>query len=369
MKVPFVDLKAQYQNLKADIDQAVANVINEVTFVGGKYVKAFEEAFAQYLGIKHCISCANGTDSLEILLKAMGIGAGDEVIVPANSWISTSEAVSNIGATPVFVDILPDYYTIDPSKIEEKITPRTKAIVPVHLYGLPAEMDEIVAIARKYGLKVMEDCAQSHGATYKGKMTGTLGDCASFSFYPGKNLGAYGDAGAMVTNDDEIARMARLIANHGQPKKNEHEIEGRNSRLDSLQAAILSVKLPHLEKWTEARRRNADLYRKYLADLGIVLPKVPEYSRHVYHLFVVRVANRQQVMEKLKAEGVETSIHYPTPLPLLKAYQRFGYSAQDFPVAASQMHQILSLPMYAELTEEMIEHVATVMKSLEVQLV
>ncbi|MFN3426396.1 MAG: DegT/DnrJ/EryC1/StrS family aminotransferase [Candidatus Thermochlorobacter sp.] len=369
MKVPFVDLKAQYHTLKAEIDQAIANVIAETAFISGKYAKAFEEAFAQYLGVKHCISCANGTDSLEILLKAMGIGQGDEVIVPANSWISTSEAVSNIGATPVFVDILPDYYTIDPSKIEEKITPRTKAIIPVHLYGLPAEMDEIMAIARKHQLKVMEDCAQSHGATYKGKMTGTFGDCASFSFYPGKNLGAYGDAGAMVTSDDEIARIARLIANHGQPKKNEHEIEGRNSRLDGMQAAVLSVKLPHLEKWTEARRHNAALYKKYLSDLGIILPKEPAYSRHVYHLFVVRVANREQVIERLKAEGVETGIHYPTPLPLLKAYQRFGYTAQDFPVAASQMYQLLSLPMYPELTEEMIEHVAKVLESVEVQLV
>lgn len=366
MKIPFVDLKAQYQSIKSEIDSAIANVIAETAFISGKYAKAFEEEFAAYIGVKHCISCANGTDSIEILLKAMGIGQGDEVIVPANSWISTSEAVTTVGATPIFVDILPDYYTIDPSKIEEKITPRTKAIIPVHLYGLPAEMDDIMAIARKYGLKVLEDCAQSHGATYKGKMTGTFGDCASFSFYPGKNLGAYGDAGAMVTNDDEIARIARLIANHGQPRKNEHEIEGRNSRLDGIQAAVLSVKLRYLESWTEARRRNAALYRKYLAGSCVVLPKEPSYSRHVYHLFVVRVANRERVIEELKMEGVETGIHYPTPLPLLKAYSRFGYTPKDFPVAASQMGKILSLPMYPELTEEMIAFIAKKIEAIEV---
>ncbi|MCS7014325.1 MAG: DegT/DnrJ/EryC1/StrS family aminotransferase [Chloroherpetonaceae bacterium] len=367
MKIPFVDLKAQYQSIKSEIDSAIANVISETAFISGKYAKAFEEEFAAYIGIKHCISCANGTDSIEILLKAMGIGHGDEVIVPANSWISTSEAVTTVGATPVFVDILPDYYTIDPSKIEEKITPRTKVIIPVHLYGLPAEMDEIMAIARKYGLRVLEDCAQSHGATYKGKMTGTFGDCASFSFYPGKNLGAYGDAGAMVTNDDEIARIARLIANHGQPRKNEHEIEGRNSRLDGIQAAVLSVKLRHLENWTEARRRNANLYRKYLSGTHVVLPKEPEYSRHVYHLFVVRVTNREKIIDTLRAEGIETGIHYPTPLPLLKAYQRFGHKPEDFPVASSQMGKILSLPMYPELTEEMIEFVAKKIESQQVE--
>lgn len=364
MSVPFVDLKAQYLTIQNEIDSAIAKVVSETAFISGKYAKAFEDAFAAYLGVKHCIACANGTDSLEILLQAMGIGAGDEVLVPANTWISTAEAVTTMGATPVFVDNHPETYTIDVSKIEEKITPRTKAIIPVHLYGLPAEMDEIMAIAKKYHLKVMEDCAQAHAATYKGRKVGTIGDCASFSFYPGKNLGAYGDAGGMVTNDDEIAHKARTIANHGQIAKNTHAIEGRNSRMDGIQGAVLSVKLPYLESWTEARRKHAKRYNELLVDLGIQLPFEPSYSRHVYHLYVVQVPNRDEVIAKLKAEGIDTGIHYPTALPFMEAYKRFNHQPDDFPVAYKQMSQLLSLPMYAELTDAMIEHVCKSLKQV-----
>lgn len=359
MRVPFVDLKKQYKSLKKEIDIAIRSVINDTAFIGGNnaYVKKFEEEFADFLGVKHCISCANGTDSIEIILKAMGIGFNDEVIVPANSWISTSEAVSNIGAKPVFVDCLPSLYTIDHTKIEKKITKKTKAIIPVHLYGLPAEMDQILKIARKHKLKVLEDCAQAHGAVYKGKKIGTIGDAASFSFYPGKNLGAYGDAGAMVTNNFELAKTARMIANHGQIKKHEHLLEGRNSRLDGIQAAILSVKLPHLTKWNEARREHASLYSTLLKNIDLVLPECPKYSQHVFHLYVVQMKNRESNIEKLKKHSVETAIHYPNPLPLLKAYKNTKSSDKDFPISTDLKDKILSLPMYAELENSQIQYV------------
>ena len=363
MHIPFVDLKSQYLSLKEEFDEAILKVVSETAFIGGKYAKAFEDAFAEYLSVEHCVAVANGTDALEIGLKAIGVGEGDEILVPANTFFATAEAVGNVGATPVFVDIEPNFYNIDPAKIEEKITPRTKAIIPVHLYGLPAEMDEIMRIARSRGLKVLEDCAQAHGATYKGKTVGTFGDVATFSFYPSKNLGAFGDAGAIVTNSQETAELARLIANHGQIAKNRHSIIGRNSRLDGIQAAVLSVKLPHLESWLEARRRNAALYRELLADSGLQLPHAPEHARHTYHLYVVQVPNREQVQQKLLDEQIETGLHYPTALPFLEAYADANYQLADFPVAHAQMGKILSLPMYAELTGEMIEKVCRSLKN------
>jgi dTDP-4-amino-4,6-dideoxygalactose transaminase len=363
MHIPFVDLKSQYQSLKHEFDEAILKVVAETAFISGKYARAFEEAFAEYLGVQHCIAVANGTDALEIGLKAIGVGVGDEVLVPANTFFATAEAVGNVGAKPVFVDIEPNFYNLDPSKIEEKITPRTKALIPVHLYGLPAEMDEIMALAQKHGLKVLEDCAQAHGATYKGKTVGTFGDVATFSFYPSKNLGAFGDAGAIVTNNAETAEIARLIANHGQIAKNRHSLIGRNSRLDGIQAAVLSVKLPHLDAWLEARRRNAALYNELLADSGLQLPFAPEHSRHTYHLYVVQVPNREAVQQKLSEAGIESGTHYPTALPFLEAYAHLNYQPTDFPVAHAQMDKILSLPMYAELTEEMIERVCQTLKS------
>ncbi len=366
MQVPFVDLKLQYQNIKPEIDAAIHQVINETAFISGKYAAAFEEGFASYLGIKHVIACANGTDSLELLLKAFDIGAGDEVIVPANSWISTSECVSTAGAKVVFVDSHPTLYTIDITKIEEKITPRTRAIIPVHLYGCPADMDAIMALSAKHNLIVIEDCAQAHGARYKGTMVGTIGHASSFSFYPGKNLGAYGDAGGMATNDENIATRVRMMANHGRLGKHDHGVEGRNSRLDGMQGAILSAKLPYLDRWTEARIRHSEQYSDLLKNTGIQIPSVPDYARHVFHLYVVQINSREYVQEKLKQAGIDTGIHYPIALPLLKAYEYMGHKPSEFPVASGQMGKLLSLPMYAELTKEQITYVCnTLIASLK----
>lgn len=349
--IPFVDLKAQYQSIKEELDAAMQAVIDNTAFIGGSYAAKFEQEFAAYLGVQHCVACANGTDSLEILLRVLGVGAGDEVIVPAISWISTSEAVSSLGGVPVFVDIDPTYYTIDINQIEAAITEKTKAIIPVHLYGQPVDMPRLMKIANKHGLKVLEDCAQAHGATINGQKIGTFGHCASFSFYPGKNLGAYGDAGGMVTNDPAIATIARRIANHGQEGKHNHLMEGRNSRLDGLQAAVLSVKLPYLEQWTEARIANAKHYDKLLADSGLELPQILDQGRHVFHLYVIRSKEREALMQHLKDQKIGVAIHYPTALPFLECYADRGYQAQDFPVAHQVTQEILSLPMFAELTE------------------
>jgi dTDP-4-amino-4,6-dideoxygalactose transaminase len=363
MKVPFVDLKAQYAGIKADMDAAISKVVSEAAFVAGRYASEFEREFADYLGAQHCVAVANGTDAIEIGLQAIGIEPGDEVILPANTFIATAEGVSNIGAVPVFVDIDEATYNIDPSKVAEKITGRTKAIIPVHLYGLPADVDAVMTVAREHGLMVFEDCAQAHGATFNGRRVGTFGDAASFSFYPGKNLGAYGDAGAIVTNEAETAELARLIANHGQISKNRHTIVGRNSRMDGIQAAVLSVKLRHLDTWIEQRRANASIYNELLGVTGIVTPGEPEGSRHVYHLYVVQVDDRNGVIARFGDADIECGIHYPTPVPLMEAYSSLGYTSDQFPVAVSQMDKLLSLPMYPELTREMIEHVTAELTS------
>jgi dTDP-4-amino-4,6-dideoxygalactose transaminase len=365
-KIPFVDLKAQYYSIRSEIDTAIQQVMEQTAFIGGKnpFVQQFEQVFANYLGIQHVMSCGNGTDSLEILLKAYGIGTGDEVIVPAMSWISTSEVVSAVGAKPVFVDIDPLYYTIDPSKIEAAITPRTKAIIPVHLYGQPADMDPIMQFAVAYNLIVIEDCAQAHGALYKGNMVGTIGHASSFSFYPGKNLGAYGDAGAMVTNDDRIAAVCRMIANHGQQGKHNHIIEGRNSRLDGLQAAVLAAKLTHLEQWTKQRQQHAQQFTSLLKHASIVIPEIRPSAEHVFHLYVVQVPDRNQLAKSLKESGIETAVHYPVALPFLACYQKYRYTEEQFPVAASFQHKIISLPMYAELTKGTIEYISEQVRKL-----
>lgn len=357
MRVPFVDLKAQYLSIKGEIDDAIESVVTETAFVAGKYAAAFESEFAEYTGARHAVAVGNGTDAIEIALGSLGIGRGDEVLVPANTFFATAEAVANVGAKVVFVDCEPRFYNIDTTKIEDRITPRTKAIIPVHLYGLPAEMDEVVAIARKHNLQIIEDCAQAHGAKYKGQTVGTFGDAATFSFYPGKNLGAYGDAGAIVTNDASIAERCRLIANHGQPTKYRHTLVGRNSRMDGIQAAILSVKLRYLNKWLDARRARATRYCDLLADTGIALPLVPDDRSHTYHLYVIRVKDRDAVAAKLGEAGIDTGLHYPTALPFLEAYADQNYEPADFPVAHAQMSELLSLPMYAELSDEMIEYV------------
>jgi dTDP-4-amino-4,6-dideoxygalactose transaminase len=361
MRVPFVDLKAQYQSIKAEIDEAVLRVMSETAFVAGRYAAAFENEFAAYVGAEHCVAVANGTDAIEIALQAIGIKPGDEVIVPANTFFATAEAVHNIGAEPVYVDCEPNFYNIDTGQIEAAITPKTRAIIPVHLYGLPAEMDTVMEIARRHDIKVLEDCAQAHGAKYKGRTVGTFGDAATFSFYPGKNLGAYGDAGAIVTNEAAVADQARLIANHGQPTKYRHTVIGRNSRMDGIQAAVLSVKLRHLDSWLDARRAHAARYSELLADTGIALPATPEHATHTFHLYVIRLKDRDAIGAKLNEAGIDTGLHYPTACPFLEVYGD-RYQPSDFPVAHSQMSELLSLPMYAELTDEMIEYVCDVLK-------
>ncbi len=357
MKVPFADLKKQYAAIKSEIDEAIQSVILDSAFIGGKYVQTFEESFARFCKVSYCVGVGNGTDALYIALRALGIGTGDEVITVANSFIATPEAITMTGARPVFVDCDPLTYNIDVGKIQAALTPRTKAIVPVHLYGQPADMPSIMNIAQDNNLYVVEDSAQAHGAEIGGHRVGTFGHAAIFSFYPGKNLGAYGDAGAIVTNDNDLAVKCRMIANHGRVKKYDHDFEGINSRLDGIQAAILSVKLKYLENWTESRRKTADLYHYYLSGSTVVVPFVKAGMRHVYHLFVVRVQERYRVQAELQGAGVATGIHYPIALPNLQAYKYMGKSPADFPFASKYSGEVLSLPMFPELTEEQIEYV------------
>lgn len=363
-KIPFVDLYAQYLSIREEVDAAIARSIRETSFIGGRPVNEFESAFADYLGIPHVVACANGTDSMEIILKAWGIGPGDEVIVPAHSWISTSEAVGNVGARPVFVDVDPDRFTMDPVRMEEAVTPRTRAVIPVHLYGHPADMPAIMDVARRHRLKVLEDCAQSHGAEVGGRRTGTIGDAASFSFYPGKNLGCYGDGGCMATADAELAERLRMITNHGQKGKHNHLVEGRNSRLDGLQAAILSAKLPHLDTWNHRRREIASGYTSRLDGLPLRTPTVAEGCSHVFHLYVVRTESRDEIMQALRRHDVESAIHYPTALPLLPCYAGRGHAPERFPAAFANQSRILSLPIYPEMTEAMLDRVSDIIKSV-----
>lgn len=361
MEIPFVDLKAQYKSIKGDIDRVIADVIASSAFIGGPCVKAFENAFAAFCGVRHCIGVGNGTDAIFLTLKAMGIGRGDEVITSANSFIATSEAITMAGARVVFVDIDPRTFNIDPTKIEKKITRKTKAIIPVHLYGQPADMDPILEVARKNGLKVIEDAAQAHGALYKNRKAGTLGDAACFSFYPGKNLGAYGDGGAIVTGDEDLAVKARMLANHGRVDKYDHQFEGVNSRLDGLQAAILNVKLAHLPRWNGQRRYNASMYNKFLGDFHwITTPAELPITEAVYHLYVIRVRKefRQKLQEYLKSEGIQTGIHYPIALPRLKAYAYLNNGEDDFPGATQACREILSLPMFPEMQELQVRYVS-----------
>jgi len=378
MNIPFVDLKAQYQSIKPEIDQAIADVISKTAFIGGSFAESFEKKFAQFCGAKYCVGVGNGTDALFIALKAMGIGAGDEVVTVANSFIATSEAVTSTGARVAFIDIDPKTYNIDPNKLEDylkkaskpqasSLKPRPAAVIPVHLYGQPADMDPILALAQKYDLKILEDAAQAHGAVYKGRTIGSIGDMACFSFYPGKNLGAYGDAGAIVTNDEKLALKARMIANHGRIDKYNHEIEGVNSRLDGIQAAVLETKLKYLTEWTEMRRKNAYLYNEYLKGTGLVTPVELADVKAVYHLYVVRVKKekRQQFQDHLKAAGIATGIHYPIALPNLIAYEYLEHGKGDFPEATRAAEEIVSLPMFPELTEEQIKYIAEKIKSFK----
>jgi len=363
--IPFVDLKAQYLSIKAEMDAAIARVIDRTAFVGGPFVEEFEQAFADYCGVTHCVGVANGTDALFVALRTLGVGPGDEVITAANTFVATSEAIAMAGAQVVFADVDPATYTIDVADVERKITPRTKVIIPVHLYGQPADMDPILTLARNRGLLVVGDAAQAHGATYKGQPIAKLADITCFSFYPGKNLGAYGDAGALVTDNGALAAAARMFANHGRISKYDHGVEGINSRLDGVQAAALSVKLRHLDDWTTRRRTNAHRYNDALKGSKVVTPAEREGVTGVYHLYVVRVPaeTRSDLQSFLSANGISTGVHYPIALPYLEAYRRLGHVDADFPVALKASREILSLPMFPELTPEHIEYVAEKIKS------
>ena len=365
MKVPFVDLKSQYHSIKTDMDAALQNVIENTSFIGGSGVKTFEANFGTLLGVENVVSCANGTDSLYIIMKALGIGHGDEVITVANSWISSSETIGQTGAKPVFVDIEPTYLSMDVSQLEQKITSKTKAVIAVHLHGQMADIEAIKHICDKHQLFLIEDCAQSHlSESTNGRIAGTIGTAGSFSFYPGKNLGAYGDAGCIVTNDAALATKCRMFANHGALKKHEHEIEGINSRMDGIQAAVLNVKIPHLKNWTAARQTNAALYRGALSDITqIKCIEEKRNTKHSYHLFIILSEHRDALKIHLEAAGIETAIHYPTPLPLLKAYASEGYTMGDFPNASKAAGQMLSLPMYPELSAEQVNYIAESIKA------
>jgi dTDP-4-amino-4,6-dideoxygalactose transaminase len=358
MRVPFVDLYAQYQAHRTEFDAALAGVIEKSAFIGGQPVRDFEKSYAESYGIRHCIACGNGTDAIYVVLRMLGIGPGDEVITTAASWISTSETISQTGATPVFVDV-DDYFLMDPALLERVLTPRTKAVIPVHLYGQAADMTRVMQVCETRGLNLIEDCAQAHFAEWRGKRVGTFGNAATFSFYPGKNLGAWGDAGAIVTNDDDLARRCRMYANHGALVKHQHEIEGINSRMDGLQAALLTAKLRHIDSWTLGRRRVASLYDRALAGVGdLELPRVRPSATHVYHLYVVKTSHRDTLRSYLATHGIETAVHYPTSLPLLPAYRRLGVTPQSIPKAAANQDRILSLPIYPEMTEEIVLYVA-----------
>jgi dTDP-4-amino-4,6-dideoxygalactose transaminase len=364
MIVPFVDLKGQYRSIAGEIDAAISSVIGDAAFVGGTYVRKFEEDFAAYCRSACCIGTGNGTDAIYLALRALGVGRGDEVITAANSFIATSEAITMTGARVVFADCDPQTYNIDPGKVAAAVTARTKAIVPVHLYGQPADMPAIKAIAERHCLSIVEDAAQAHGAEINGTRVGLFGDAACFSFFPGKNLGAYGDAGAIVTGDTKLATQCRMIANHGRIGKYEHDFEGVNSRLDGMQAAILSVKLKHLDAWTEKRRRAAALYRELLEGSHVVAPIESPGMRHVYHLFVVRLTNREAVAAKLKEAGIDTGVHYPVALPNLKAYTYLKYKPEDFPISTRYSKEILSLPMFPEIGDDQIEYVCRQLKAM-----
>ena len=353
MPVPFADLQLQYQNIKCEIDDAIAAVIRDNAFIRGPYVDVFEREFAAAAEIRHCVSCANGTDALYLAMTALKVAPGDEVITTAQSWISTSAMITHAGATVVFADTDGATFTIDPAAIEAAITPRTVGIVPVHLYGQPADMDAIMAIASRHKLWVIEDCAQAHLARYKGRMVGTFGAAATYSFYPGKNLGAMGDAGAVVTNDSTLAEHMTMLGRHGGLVKHQHRIEGINSRLDGLQAAILSAKLPHLSAWTKARQEAAKIYDAALNQIeDVVVPAVGAGRSHVYHLYTIRHPRRDALAAHLNAHGVQTAINYPTALPFLEAYGRLEARPEQFPNAHRDQGRILSLPMFAEIKQE-----------------
>lgn len=357
MQIPLVDLATEYRLLRKELNPALHKVLQKADLILGKEVSRFEEAFARFCQTRHAISVANGTDALTIALLACGVECGDEVITTTNTFIGTVNAVARIGAKPVLVDVDPVFYTIDPTQVKRKIRKRTKAIIPVHLYGQSADMGPILKLTGRYGLKVIEDACQAHGSLYRGKKVGSLGDVGCFSFYPSKNLGAYGDGGILTTNNQKIAERARSLRHHGEMQKGRHELKGFNSRLDTVQAAILRVKLNYLNRWNVLRRKHATLYTKLLKSLGIATPIEAPYTRHVYHVYAIRVKERDVMRSYLAKEGVSTGIHYPLPIHLQRAYRDLGHRRGDFPVSEQLSKEILSLPMHPFLTEEKIRYV------------
>ena len=358
VRVPFLDLKAQYRSIKPEIDAAIGRVLETTQFVLGDEVAGFEREFAAYSGAAQGVAVNSGTSALHLAMLAAGIGPGDEVITVPNTFVATVAAVKYTGARPVLVDIDPVRYTMDPARVEAAITPRTKALLPVHLYGQPADMDPILEIGRRRGLVVIEDAAQAHGARYKGRPVGSLGDLACFSFYPGKNLGAYGEGGIVVTSNEEYAKKIRMLRDWGQDRKYHHVLAGYNYRMEGMQGAILRVKLHHLEKWTEARRAHAARYRELLADCGVGIPSEAPGARHVWHVYAVRTPERDALMKALGEQGIQTGIHYPIPVHFQPAYADPAYGRGSFPLAEKAADEVTSLPMFPELTEEQLQIVA-----------
>lgn len=361
MKIPLVDLNAQYLSIQSEVDAAIQRVIARSAFIGGDELSRFEEEFAAYCEAAACVGVGNGTDALYLTLRALGIGAGDEVITVAHTFIATSEAIAMTGASPIFVDIDEQTMLMNPELLEAAVTSHTRAIIPVHLYGQPCDMDAIMDIGRRHGLKVIEDAAQAHGARWRGRRAGSMGDAACFSFYPGKNLGAFGDGGAVVSQDETLIEQVRMLANHGRLEKYTHKMEGVNSRLDGLQAAILRVKLVHLDEWNQRRRQHADFYLDTLTNSELRLPAINRNAESVWHLFVVRVPDRELFQQGLKEEGIATGIHYPVPLHLQPAYQHRGIASGTLPATERVAREVVSLPMYAELTTAQLERVVNAM--------
>jgi len=364
-RVPLVDLAAQYPEIRADVDAAIARVLDSTAFILGREVADFEAAFAAHVGATGAVGVASGTAAIELALRACGVTAGDEVITAAHTFIATAEAISHTGARPVFVDIDPVTFNLDPAAVRAALTPRTRAIVPVHLYGQPADMTALMALAREHGLFVVEDAAQAHGAEVDGRRCGSIGDLAAFSFYPGKNLGAYGDAGAVTGTNEALLARVRKLRDHGRTSKYEHDEVGFGERMDALQAAILGVKLRHLESWTERRRAHARRYAELLEELPVELPREAPDRRHVYHLYVIRAERRDELLAHLKASGIDAGIHYPVPLHLQPAYADLGYAAGSLPETERAAREILSLPIYPELVDEQLVAVADAIRSFD----
>jgi len=360
--IPLVDVRLQYRNLHDELREAIRAVMESADFVLGRDVAEFEREFGEFLGVKHCIGVASGTDALLLALKAVNVGPGDEVIVPANSFVATAFAVSLLGALPVFADCTEDNYTIDTEQVEALISPRTKAVVPVHLYGNVARMEPLLETACRTGVSIIEDACQAHGARYRGKRAGTFGSAAAFSFYPGKNLGCFGDGGLVASNDPEVGRSVRLLRNYGQIEKYHHEMVGHNSRLDTLQAAVLRVKLRRLDDWNRRRRQIADHYREALSEVPVLLPPCGPLVEHVYHLFVIRTPQRASLVQHLQSRGISAGIHYPVPLHLQRPYRDLGYKPGQYPISERVCSEVVSLPMYPEMTEGQVEAVAAVVK-------